>query len=129
MTTPQVVELSGPSFPVPSGGGDPTCPWPFLRRPTSMPAGPPVPPAVVKKSRNSCGPGSRHGLGCSYSLPKEAVTAARELAGGAAPETVPAHKIAQRLGADAALSGKVLVYQERVGSRLERILPRSWALK
>ena len=27
-----------------------------------------------------------------------------------------AHKIAQRLGADAALSGKVLVYQERAGA-------------
>ena len=32
-------------------------------------------------------------------------------------DSIPAHEIAQRLGADAALSGKVLVYQERVGGR------------
>ena len=57
-------------------------------------------------------------VGLRVLSPIEAVAAARELAGGAGSETVPAQKIAQRLGADAALSGKVLVYQERVGSRL-----------
>lgn len=51
--------------------------------------------------------------------PQEAIEAARDLSAGAASaETIPAHTLAQRLKADAALSGKVLVYQERVGSRL-----------
>ncbi len=50
--------------------------------------------------------------------PSEARSAARELAGGTADEAPSAQKIAQRLKADAALSGRVLVYQERVGSRL-----------
>ena len=57
-------------------------------------------------------------VGLRVLSPKEAEAATKELAGGAASEAVPAQKIAQRLGADAALSGKVLVYQERVGSRL-----------
>ena len=50
--------------------------------------------------------------------PKEGEAAAKELSGEDASETVQPQKIAQRLGADAALIGKVLVYQERVGSRL-----------
>jgi hypothetical protein len=50
--------------------------------------------------------------------PRKAEAVAQELMPDGASNNVPAHKIAQRLFADAALSGKVLVYQERVGGRL-----------
>lgn len=119
MTTPQVVESSGPSFPVPSG----------VRRSDISVAVPPttdqyarrihlVPPAAGEKITELMWTKLQTRPGLHILSAKEAVAAARELAGGAAPETVQAHRIAQRLRADAALSGKVLVYQERVGSRL-----------
>ena len=120
MATPQVIETSGPSFPVPSG----------VRR-SDMAVG--VPPttdqAVRRTHRVPAGAGEKVTdlmwaklkvkPGLQVLSPQDAIGAARDLSGGAASaETIPAHKIAQRLRADAALSGKVLVYQERVGSRL-----------
>lgn len=119
MTTPQAVELSGPSFPVPSGArrSDMSVAIPRTTdqhaRRTDL-----IPPAVGEKITELMWARLTPRAGLQLLSPQEAATAARELAGGAAPTTVPAHKIAQRLGADAALSGKVLVYQERVGGRL-----------
>ena len=119
MTTPQAMESSGPSFPVPSGARrsdmsiavSPTTDQ-YARR-TQL-----VPPAAGEKLTELMWTKLKARVGLRVLSPNEAVAAARELAGGTAPETVPTQKIAQRLGADAALSGKVLVYQERVGSRL-----------
>ncbi len=119
MTTPQVMEPSGPSFPVPSGA----------RRSDMSIAVPPttdryarethrVPSAAGEKITELMWSKLKARVGLRVLSPKEAEAATKELAGGAASEAVPAQKIAQRLGADAALSGKVLVYQERVGSRL-----------
>lgn len=119
MTTPQAMESSVPSFPVPSGA---------RRSDMSIAVPPPadqyarrthlVPSAAGEKLTELMWTKLKARVGLRVLSPKEAVAAARELAGGAAPETVPTQKIAQRLGADAALIGKVLVYQERVGSRL-----------
>ncbi len=119
MTTPQVVESSWPSFPVPSGARrsdmsvavSPTTDQ-YARR-THL-----VPPAAGEKITELMWAKLKTRAGLQVLSPKEAAVVAREPVGGAAPGTVPAHKIAQRLAADAALSGKVLVYQERVGSRL-----------
>jgi len=119
MTTPQVMESSGPSFPVPSGA---------RRSDMSVAVPPPteqyarrthlVPPAAGEKITELMWTKLKARPGVQMISPQEAVAATRELAGATTPEPVPAHKIAQRLGADAALSGKVLVYQERVGGRL-----------
>ncbi len=120
MATPQVVETSGPSFPVPSGarrsdmavGVPPTTDQAVQR--THL-----VPPGAGEKITDLMWAKLKAKSGLQLLSPREAIGAARDLSGGAASvEATPAHKIAQRLGADAALSGKVLVYQERVGSRL-----------
>ena len=119
MATPQAIELSGPSFPVPSGvrRSDMSVAVPRMTdqhaRRTDL-----IPPSVGKKVTEIMWDKLRARPGLQVFSPQESATAARELTAGAAPETVSAHKIAQRLGADAALSGKVLVYQERVGGRL-----------
>ena len=120
LATPQAVETSGPSFPVPSGArrsdmavGVPPTTDRAVRR-THL-----VPPVAGEKITDLMWAKLKAKPGLQLLSPKEAVGAARDLSGGAASaEPAPAHKIAQRLGADAALSGKVLVYQERVGSRL-----------
>ncbi len=120
LATPQAVETSGPSFPVPSGArrsdmavGVPPTTDRVARR-THL-----VPPVAGEKITDLMWAKLKAKPGLQLLSPKEAVGAARDLSGGAASaEPAPAHKIAQRLGADAALSGKVLVYQERVGSRL-----------
>lgn len=119
MTTPQVMESPGPSFPVPSGA----------RRSDMSVAVPPlteqyarrthlVPPEAGEKVTELMWNKLKARPGVQVISPGEVVAVMRELAGSATPESVPVHKIAQRLGADAALGGKVLVYQERVGSRL-----------
>lgn len=119
MATPQVVELSGPSFPVPSGArrSDVSVAVPSATdqyvRPTRL-----VPQAAGEKITELMWSKLKTRPGLEFLSPKEAAGAARELAGRDAPETASADKIAQRLSADAALSGKVLVYQERVGGRL-----------
>ncbi len=118
MMTPQAMESSGPSFPVPSGA----------RRSEMAVAIPPtteqyprethiVPPAAGETITRLMWTKLKARSGLDVLSPTESSSAARELGGGAAPATVPAHKVAQRLRADAALSGKVLVYQERVGGR------------
>ena len=120
MATPQVSEGSGPSFPVPLG----------VRRTDSVLSFPPaidqpaqrthlVPPAAGDKITDLMWEKLRTKPGLQVLAPQEAVRVSRELAGGAGSAgSIPAHHIAQRLRADAALTGKVLVYQERVGSRL-----------
>lgn len=119
MATPQVVDASGPAFPVPSGarrsdmavGGSPTTDQ-YVRR-THV-----VPPAAGEKVTDLMWSKLKARSGLQLLSPSESTRVARELSGGAAADTIPPQKIAQRLGADAALTGKVLVYQERVGSRL-----------
>jgi hypothetical protein len=119
MTTPQVIELSGPSFPVPSGArrSDMSVAVPSTTdqyvRPTRL-----VPPAAGEKITELMWSKLKARPGLEFLSPNETAGAARELTGGDAPATASADKIAQRLSADAALSGKVLVYQERVGGRL-----------
>lgn len=120
MVTPQAIETSAPSLPVPSG----------VRRSDMVMGVPPTTEQAVRQT-NLVPPGAGEKItelmwaklkvkpGLQVISPRDAMGAARDISGGAAPaETVPPHKIAQRLKADAALSGKVLVYQERVGSRL-----------
>ena len=120
MATPQAIETSGPSFPVPSGvrrsdmavGVPPTTDQAVRR--TNL-----VPPGAGEKITDLMWAKLKAKPGLQIMSPQEAIGAARDLSKGAASaETIPAHTIAQRLKADAALSGKVLVYQERVGSRL-----------
>ncbi len=119
LATPQAVSSNGSSLPVPSGARRSEAPiaFPPMRNPgvrtTQV-----VSPAAGEKITELMWGKLKTRPGLDVLSPKESVAAARELAAGAAPETVPANKIAQRLRADAALSGKVLVYQERVGSRL-----------
>ena len=76
-----------------------------------------VPPAAGEKITELLWAKLKAKPGLRVLSPNEARVAARDLAGGGTTEPLSAHKIAQRLGADAALSGKGLVYQERVGSR------------
>ncbi len=119
LATPQVVDASGPAFPVPSGarrsdiapGMAPTTDH-YTRRTHVIPPGAGEKITELLWSKLNAKPGLR------VLSPSEARSAARELAGGTADEAPSAQKIAQRLKADAALSGRVLVYQERVGSRL-----------
>jgi hypothetical protein len=119
MTTPQVMESSGPSFPVPSGA----------RRSDMSNAVPPttdqyarrtqrVPPAAGEKITDLMRSRLKARGGLRVLSPKEGKAAGKELLGGDGSEAVQPQIFAQRLGADAALIGKVLVYQERVGSRL-----------
>ncbi len=117
MTTPQALELNGPSFPVPEGARrsnmyvavPPAAGQ--LERPTHL-----VPPAAGEKVTDLMWAKLKSKPGLELISPTEASRVARELAGET--PSPPVHKIAQRLSADAALAGKVLVYQERVGSRL-----------
>lgn len=120
MATPQAIETNGPSFPVPSGvrrsdmavGVPPTTDQAVRR--TNL-----VPPGAGEKITDLMWAKLKGKPGLQVISPQEAMGAARDLSrGSTSVETIPAHKIAQRLKADAALSGKVLVYQERVGSRL-----------
>jgi hypothetical protein len=118
MATPQAMESSGPSFPVPSGArrSDMSVAVPpptgqYARR-TNL-----VPPAAGEKVTDLMWGKLQARPGVRVIPPREATAAARELAGSKSIDSIPTHEIAQRLGADAALSGKVLVYQERVGGR------------
>ena len=119
IATPQAIEVSGPAFPVPSGArrsdmavGVPPTTGQSVRQTHRVPAsaGEKITELMWTKLK------ARSGL--RLLSPDESVRVVREISAGTATEPISAHKIAQRLGADAALSGKVLVYQERVGSRL-----------
>jgi hypothetical protein len=119
MATPQAIEASGPAFSVPSAvrrsdmtvGVPPTTDQ-SVRQTHRVPAfaGEKVTDLMWEKLK------ARSGL--HLLSPNESARVGREISGVTATEAIPPHKIAQRLGADAALSGKVLVYQERVGGRL-----------
>lgn len=120
MATPQVIETSGPSFPAPAGvrrsdmAVDVSPTSDQAVRQTHL-----VPPGVGEKITDLMWAKLKVKPGLQVISPQDAIGAARDLSRAAVPvETISAHKIAQRLKADAALSGKVLVYQERVGSRL-----------
>ena len=121
MPTPQAMESSGPSFPVPSGARRSDM---AVGRSPRRPIGPRgrlivVPACAGEKITRSHVEQTQGPLRVASALSERSGKGGAGVGGrGCARETVPAHKIAQRLGADAALSGKVLVYQERVGSRL-----------
>lgn len=119
MATPQLVEATGSSFSVPSGA----------RRSDMSVAVQPltgqyarrahvVPPIAGKKITDLVWAKLKHRSGLQLLSPREAEGMMQESVQETSSDRVPAYKIAQRLRADAALSGKVLVYQERVGSRL-----------
>lgn len=119
MTTPQAIEASGPAFHVPSGA----------RRSDMAVGGPPmndqavrdtqrVPAFAGEKVTDLMWAKLKAKSGLDLLSPNESARIAQEISGGTTTEPMAAHQIAQRLGADAALSGKVLVYQERVGGRL-----------
>lgn len=120
ITTPQAVQENGHSLPVPPGvrRSDVTVGFPptmdqAVRR-TNL-----VPPEAGEKITDLMWAKLKVKPGLQVLSSQDAIGAAQELSRGTtSAETIPAHKIAQRLKADAALSGKVLVYQERVGSRL-----------
>lgn len=119
ITTPQVVEATGPAFPVPSGArrsdmtvGVPPTTDQYVRR-THL-----VPPSAGEKITDLMWAKLKARPGLQLLSPREASAVVQERPEAASSDVMPAHKIAQRLGADAALTGKVLVYQERVGSRL-----------
>ncbi len=119
MATPQAVSSKGPSLPIPSGARRSEAPIAFPpMRHQGVQTTHVVPPAAGEKVTDLMWGKLKTRSGLQVLSPGDAAAVARELAGGAAPEIVPAHMIAQRLRADAALSGKVLVYQERVGGRL-----------
>lgn len=120
LATPQVVESVGPSFPIPAGGRrthmSVAVPLPTdqaVERPTHL-----VPPSAGEKVTELMWRKLKSRSELQFLSPSEAVGAARELAKEGGGEPPSPQKIAQRLTADAALIGKVLLYQERVGSRL-----------
>lgn len=121
MATPQAVSSNGPSLSVPSGAQRSEAPiaFPPMRyqdvRPTPTHV---VPPVAGEKITDLMWDKLKTRSGLDILSPRKAEAAARELMGAGASSLAPVHKIAQRLSADAALSGKVLVYQERVGGRL-----------
>ncbi|HRB81832.1 MAG TPA: hypothetical protein PK614_06165, partial [Nitrospira sp.] len=103
MATPQAIEASGPAFSVPSGArrsdmavGVPPTTDQAVRQTHRVPAsaGEKVTDLMWAKLK------ARSGL--QLLSPNESARVAREVSGGTATETMPAHKIAQRLGADAA---------------------------
>lgn len=119
MATPQLVETTGSSFSVPSGA----------RRSDMSVAVQPltgqyarranvVPPVAGEKITDLVWAKLKNRSGLQLLSPRDAEGVVQESAEGTSSDRAKAHKIAQRLRADAALSGKVLVYQERVGSRL-----------
>jgi len=119
MTTPQAVSSNQPSLPVPSGARRSEAPIAFPPiRPQGVRTTQVVPLAAGEKITDLMLNNLKTRSGLQVLSPRDAAAVARELTVGTTPEPVAAHKIAQRLGADAALSGKVLVYQERVGGRL-----------
>ena len=121
ISTPQVMDLTGPSFSVPEGakrsdmsvaippsvGGQP-------RTVNSVPisAAETVTDLVWSKLKAKSGLDVRS--------PDDAKRVLREVLKERTDQSTDdsVRTVAQRLGADAALTGKVLVYQERVGGRL-----------
>ena len=122
ISTPQALNLEGPSFSVPDGAKRSDIS-------VAVPSATEVPPRTVSKVRASAADTvtdlvwnklKRYGLVCRRSLLNRHGTFCRTLRLGmpdqSAGEVAP--KVAERLGADAVLIGKVAVYQERIGSRL-----------
>lgn len=119
LESPQVIESAGPSFRVPEGvkGSDISpvvvSPPPGRLLQTTSEIPPHVPGRIVELVLNYL----RDKEGIRIIAPREAMKNAEAQASQAetmTEETAAAHT-AKRLSADAALIGKVLVYQERVG--------------
>lgn len=121
LTTPQAVDVTGIELQVPPGAqrsnislGTPPAHELAIRSTTTVPssAADKVTQLVLKRLQ------PRAGL--VLLSPDESGRALREMEGNAvgAPREAVASNVAVRLSVDAALVGRVLVYQERVGSRL-----------
>jgi hypothetical protein len=128
LTTPQIAEVPGPEFFVPPGA---------KRSDISLPAVPKspegrklaedkdrprltVPPYAPEKVTQLFYGRLKNRQGILVISPSEAGRAVKALGSsvtGMAPEQL-ARQVAARLSADAAVIGRVLVYQERVGSKL-----------
>lgn len=122
LESPQVIEPVGPMFRTPEGvkGSDispvvvPPPPGRALQTTSGIP--PHVPGRINELVRNSL----RNKEGIQVTVAREAVKAAEAQTGESEPmttEAAAAHR-AKKLSVDAALIGKVLVYQERVGGPL-----------
>jgi hypothetical protein len=117
--TPQVLQLDARTLPVPEGAlrSDMAVAVPpptgMFNRPTHL-----VRPDAGEKVTDLMWEKLNSKPGLELIGPAEATRAARDLSLEPSEKSVSAARIAQRVGADAALTGKVLVYQERVGGRL-----------
>lgn len=122
MSTPQALNLDGPLFSVPAG---------VTRSDISVavPSAGEVPPRVENKVRASAADTvtdlvwtklKKVRPGLQSVAPEQARKVLQDLRLGMPDQSLEevAPKVAERLGADAALIGKVDVYQERIGSRL-----------
>jgi hypothetical protein len=120
-STPQALDLNGPSLSVPAGA----------KRSDISVAVPPVteahprlvqgiPPSVAEKVTNLVWSKLKGKSGLEVISPSQVRKSVGEINRAKTAESLEAlgQRIATRVGADAALIGTVLVYQERVGSRL-----------
>lgn len=121
LSTPQSTEARSPEFLVPQGAKRsdisvvvPSPPVP-LDQPTVV-----VPPQAAEKVTELFYKKLQVWEGLRVLSPEEAARATRALGPGAAGLALEeaARQVAHRLSADAALVGRVLIYQERVGSKL-----------
>lgn len=121
LTTPQAVDATGTSFQVPRGAqgsnislGTPPSHELQIRSTAAVPS------FVADKVAHLVSKHLQRKAGLVLLSPDESSRALREAEGEAAGGTreVVASKVATRLSVDATLVGRVLVYQERVGSRM-----------
>lgn len=120
-STPQPADLNGPSLSVPAGAkrSDISVAVPPT---TDLPPrfAQPVPPSAGEKVTDLVWSKLKNKSGIEIIPPSQVRKTLEKGTRGKEPESLESlgQQVAARLGADAALIGTVLVYQERVGSRL-----------
>lgn len=120
-STPQALDLNGPALSVPAGAKrsdiSVSVP-PTTEMPPRFAQG--VPPSAAAKVTDLVWSKLKNKSGIEVIPPDQVTRTAGELIRVKNTESLEAlgQRVATRLGADAALIGTVLVYQERVGSRL-----------
>lgn len=121
LTTPQAAEATGPLFQVPHGaeGSNISVATPPAQE-LAIRSTATVPSFAGEKIAQLLWSRLRSQEGVVALSPDESSRAVKELEGKEAgiPREAMASKVAARLSVDAAVVGRVLVYQERVGSRL-----------